>query len=175
MLEDPDRDFYSLVVETRDCLHALNRLGGPETTYYKLAQFLKEQTPRFEWNEKDTRRFILAGQCRFHDLISELRGKKQNQRDLLTLDDVVAIRAAASTRLEPLLDIARKAGTIPELPTDLVIANFGQELNFIFFTAAAGDLARDTAFQSHILSELERVTTEYIAAKAAKGLLPKEP
>lgn len=175
MIEEPERDFFSLVAETRDCLHALNRLGGPETTYYKLAQLLKEQTPRFDWNEEDTRRFILAGQCRFHDLISELRGKKQNHRDLLTLDDVVNIRAVASARLQPLLETARKAGTIPELPTDLVVANFGQEINFVFFTAAAGDLARDTTFHTHILSELERVTAAYVAAKAAKGLPRQEP
>ena len=175
LIEDPQRDFYSLVNEARDCLHTINRLGGPEGTYYKLSLLLREATPRFEWNEEDTRRFILSGQCRFHELLSQLKGKKQNQRDLLTLDDVIRIRALGAEKVEPLLQSARKAGEIPKIPSDLVISDFGQEINFIFLTAAAGELARDRAFESHILKELQRVSEDYLRAKHSKDADKREP
>lgn len=168
MFESPKQSFYSLVAEARDCLHAINRLGGPEGTYYKLSRLLKEQTPRFDWNEEDTRRFILGGRCRFHEYLTQLRGRKQNERDLLTLEDVVRIRAAASEKLEPMLAAVRLAGAIPPIPPDLVVSNCGQELTYIFFHSAATELAYDRVLNDHLLREIQRVAEGYLASKRAR-------
>lgn len=175
IIEDPARDFRSLVAETRDCLFGLMRAGGPAYTPFKLAEKLRELTPRFSWDERETENFIRNGVCKFLPYMHELKGKKQNERDVLTLDDVLKINDYGRSELEPLLQKLRATKSVPDIPTALTISAHENELTFSFETAAAAELMYDRRFNLHILQELERVTRLYLEQKAAQGDKKPDP
>lgn len=165
LIPEPERDFRALVGEARDALNGLVRVGGPDFSCYSLAQKLQSVTPRFDWQEDDVRGFIVDAECRFHLPAYKLRGPRIHKRDLMKLDDVLAIRSYAAGELEPLLKKIREAGTSLEVPTELIVGDDRNVLNFAFETAAATELAFDKRYNFAILSLLQRATEEYLRKK----------
>lgn len=165
LIPQPERDFRALIGEARDALNGLVRVGGPDFSYYSLAQKLQSVTPRFDWQENDVRGFIIHAECRFHLPAYKLRGPKEHKRDLMKLDDVLAIRSYAEGELEPLLKKIREAGTSLKIPTELIVSDDRNVLNFAFETAAAKELAFDRPFNFKALSALQRMAEEHLKKK----------
>ena len=165
LIEDEKRGFYNLVAETRDYLNALMRTGGPDYTFYKLAEKLRTITPRFDWQEGDVERFVKNTGCRFYKSPYFIRGRKENQKPCLTLTEVAAIHTFATTELEPLLKIIRDTKAIIDIPEELTIASGVNELWFSFQTAVAGELAHDRAFDAEAMRVIKALIDKHLALR----------
>ncbi len=172
IIEDENRGFYHLVAETRDYLNALMRMGGPDYTFFKLAEKLRSVTPRFDWQEGDVERFIKNTGCRFYKSPYFIRGRRDNEKPALNLAEVVEIHKFASAELQPILTLIRTTGIPLDVPTELTIASGKNELWFSFQTAVADALAYDRPFNAEAMQLLQKLIDKHMALLAERTRTP---
>ena len=171
MIEPPDRDYETLITETRDYLNGVARLSMPEERWTLMAEKLKEVTPHLEWTALDVESFIKQGRCSFHNLKKSFSGAAAHQA--LSLEDIVKLNRYAMKILEPVFQIMKDYIISPDFPPQLTVKGGPADLSFDFEISGANALIHDRAYQTRMLEIMTSYTRQYLQDRAeGKGPTP---
>lgn len=143
MLDEPQRGYADVLAETRRYLGEVIRHGGSGCNAKVLAEELQAVTPGFDWTHLDVEKFVDNKNARF---LSDRFSAHADNPGQLKLDNILAIHAFATDKLQHILLKLREAGT-PKLDLEVQVLASKTRMTFTLMTPFARELAANPEFR----------------------------